>query len=158
MDRVFLLPCCLQCYLFYTPALKFWVTGPKIKLMFGKSADKPYLKPLQVWELFGCAVHHASRARFCIERGWYWQAEYWISAIRHYALHLACLRRDLPASQGGGFDDFPPEIHQVFNRTFVGSLTRDELIRTLNRVIDGPCMKQIKSRNFHSMLSHNCSS
>lgn len=56
--------------------------------MFGKSADKPYLKPLQVWELFGCAVHHASRARFCIERGWYWQAEYWISAIRHYVFTL----------------------------------------------------------------------
>jgi hypothetical protein len=93
--RVFLLPGCLQFDLSFTPASKFGATGPKFKLLFGQSVEKPYSQPPTARELFGYAVHHALRARFCIERGRYWHAEYWISGTRDYALHLACLRRSL---------------------------------------------------------------
>ncbi len=34
-------------------------------------------------------VHHAVRARICIERGRYWQAEYWISDALLTALRAA---------------------------------------------------------------------
>jgi hypothetical protein len=44
------------------------------------------------------------RARFCIERGRYWQAEYWISGVRDYTLSLACDSRGLPAHHGRGFE------------------------------------------------------
>jgi hypothetical protein len=135
--RVFLLPGCLQFDLSFTPASSFGATGPKFKLLFGKSVEKPYSKPPIAQELFGYAVHHALRARFCIERGRYWQAEYWISAVRDYALHLACLRHNLPPYQGRGFDDLPSEIHNVFSNTLVTKLTRNELLRTLACVIDG---------------------
>ena len=135
--RVFLLPGCLQFDLSFTPASKFGATGPKFKLLFGNSVEKPYLRPPVAQDLFGYAVHHALRARFCIERGRYWQAEYWISGARDYALSLACLRRDLPAYHGRGFDDLPPEIRDVFSRALVTTLTRDELLRALSCVIDG---------------------
>ncbi len=135
--RVFLLPGCLQFDLSFTPASKFGATGPKFKLLFGNSVEKPYLQPPVAQDLFGYAVHHALRARFCIERGRYWQAEYWISGARDYALSLACLRRDLPAYHGRGFDDLPPEIRDVFSRALVTTLTRDELLRALSCVIDG---------------------
>jgi hypothetical protein len=85
----------------------------------------------------GYAVHHVLRARFCIERERYWQAEYWISEARNYALHLACLRRNLSPYQGRGFDDLSAEIHNVFSNAFVTRLTRSELMRVLSCVIDG---------------------
>ena len=40
--RVFFLPGCLQFDLSFTPASKFGATGPKFKLLFGSSVEKPY--------------------------------------------------------------------------------------------------------------------
>lgn len=135
--RVFLLPGCLQLDLSFTPASKFGATGPKFKLLFGNSVEKPYFQPPVAQDLFGYAVHHALRARFCIERGRYWHAEYWISGARDYALSLAGLRRNLPAYQGRGFDDLPPEILDVFSCSLVTTLTREELLRAVGCVIKG---------------------
>ncbi len=135
--RVFLIPVCLQFDLSFTPASTFGALGPKFKLLFGTSVEKPYSQPPEARELFGYAVHHALRARFCIERGRYWQAEYWISGTRDSALHLACLRRNLPTSEGRGFDDLPSEIRDGLGSAFVAKLTRDELLRALRCVIDG---------------------
>jgi hypothetical protein len=135
--RVFLLPGCLQFDLSFTPASKFGAMGPKFRLLFGSSVEKPYPEPPPAQELFGYAVHHALRARFCIQRGRYWQAEYWISAARDCALSLACRRRGLPAVHGRGFDDLPAEVLDVFSHSLVLSLEPDELLRALGRVIDG---------------------
>ncbi|MCI0354244.1 MAG: nucleotidyltransferase domain-containing protein [Chloroflexi bacterium] len=135
--RVFLLPGCLQFDLSFTPAAKFGPTGPRFKLLFGASVDKPYPQPPSAQELFGYAVHHALRARFCIERGRYWQAAYWISGARDYALSLACRRRGLPSSHGRGFDDLPPDVRHLFLSALVTSLERDELLRALGRTIEG---------------------
>ena len=106
-------------------------------MLFGASVEKPYSQSPTAHELFGYAVHHALRARFCIERGRYWQAEYWISSTRDYALSLACLRCGLPAYHGRGFDDLPPDIREIFNGTLITSFTRDELLRALGDTIDG---------------------
>jgi hypothetical protein len=135
--RVFLLPGCLQFDLSFTPASKFGATGPKFKLLFGSAVEKPFNQSPPAQELFGYAVHHALRARFCIERGRYWQAEYWISGVRDYALSLACLRRGLPAVQARGFDALPAKVSNVFRRALVTSLKRDELLRALGCAIDG---------------------
>lgn len=114
--RVFLLPGCLQFDLSFTPASKFGATGPNFKILFGISVEKPFPPPPSAQELFGYAVHHALRARFSIERGHYWHAEYWISGTRDFALSLACRRRRLSASHGRGFDDLPNEVRDVFIR------------------------------------------
>jgi hypothetical protein len=135
--RVFLLPGCLQFDLSFTPASKFGASGPKFKLLFGSSVEKPYVKPPPAQELFGYAVHHALRARFCIERGRHWHAEYWISGARDYALSLACRRRGLPAYYGRGFDDLPAEVRDIFLGALVISLERDELLRALGCAIEG---------------------
>ena len=135
--RVFLLPGCLQFDLSFTPASKFGATGPKFKLIFGRAVEKPYNQPPSAQELFGYAVHHALRARICIERGRYWQAEYWISGVRDYALSLACRRHSLPAIQGRGFDALPSGISNVFRKALVTSIERDELLRALGCAIEG---------------------
>jgi len=134
--RVFLLPGCLQFDLSFTPASKFGAAGPKFKLLFGTSVERPYTAPPSAHELFGYAVHHALRARFCIERGRYWQAEYWISGARDYALSLACRRQGLPAYDGRGFDDLPPDVRDSFKPALVTSLERDELLRALRSTIE----------------------
>jgi hypothetical protein len=82
-------------------------------------------------------VHHALRARFCIERGRYWHAEYWIGSTRDYALNLACLQRDLPTAYGRGFDDLPAAVHERFVGAFANSLERDELLRALTVAVEG---------------------
>lgn len=135
--RVFLLPGCLQFDLSFTPASAFGARGPQFQLLFGSAVQKPYARPPSAHELIGYAVHHALRARFCIERGRYWQAEYWISGLRDNALSLACRRRGFPARYGRGFDDLPAEVRDAFRDALVGSLERDELLRALGRTIAG---------------------
>lgn len=136
--RVFLIPGCLQFDLSFTPAAQFGPTGPKFRLLFGNAVERPVPPSRPPQELFGYAVHHVLRARFCIERKRYWHAEYWISSARDYTLSLACLRRGLPTYHGRGYDDLPAEVLAVFRDTFVAELARDELMRALGRVID--CM------------------
>ncbi len=135
--RVFLIPDCLQFDLSFTPTSKFGAVGPGFKLLFGKAVERPLYKSPPAHELFGYAVHHALRARFCIERGRLWQAEYWVSGVRDYALNLACLRRGLSTSNGRGYDALPDEVKVAFRQTLVVSLDREELLRALGCVIDG---------------------
>lgn len=135
--RVFLIPGNLQFDLSFTPASRFGATGPKFRLLFGSAIQKPFAPPPVAQEMFGYAVHHALRARFCIERGRYWQAEYWISSARDYALSLACLRRGLATAHGRGFDDLPAEIRDVFAPSLIRSLEPSELLRALICVING---------------------
>ncbi len=135
--RVFLLPGCLQFDLSFTPASEFGSIGPKFELLFGRAIERPHARPPAPDELFGYAVHHATRARLCIERAQYWQAEYWISGVRDYALSLACRRRGLPARYGRGFDDLPADVRDRFVGALVRSLDRDELLRALRAAILG---------------------
>ena len=135
--RVFLIPGCLQFDLSFTPASAFGATSPKFRLLFGEAVEKPYLPSPAPREHFGYAVHHALRARFCIERGRVWQAEYWISGVRDYALDLACLRHNLPARNGRGYDDLPAATRAAFQPALPRSLERDELLRALSAAISG---------------------
>jgi hypothetical protein len=129
--RVFMLPGCLQFDLSFTPAATFGATGPQFKLLFGDAVTKPYNPEPSPQELFGYAVHHALRARFCIARGRVWQAEYWQSGVRDYALSLACLRRDLAARNGRGFDALPSDVQDIYKDALARSLDRAELLRAL---------------------------
>lgn len=119
--RVFLLPGCLQMDISFASAADF---------------DGPLPGPPDADELFGYGVHHALRARFSIERGRMWLAEYWVSAVRDYALSLACVRLGLPARHGRGFDDLPAEVLARFEGTLVRALDRAELLRALRVAVD----------------------
>ncbi len=128
-----LLPGCLQVDLSFAPASEWGARGPGFQLLFGTAADLPDILDQPAEELFGLAVHHAVRARFCVERGRFWQAEMWISALRDHALELACLQRGLPVSNGRGFDALPPEL--LDEGALVRSLDRDELLRALRSAV-----------------------
>ena len=124
-----LLPGCLQVDLSFAPAPEWGARGPGFQLLFGSAADLPEIPGPAGRGALRLAVHHAVRARFCVERGRLWQAEVWISALRDHALDLACLQRDLPVSNGRGFDALPPEL--LDEGALVRSLDRDELLRAL---------------------------
>ncbi len=129
--RVFLLPRCLELDLSFTPASEFGPGGPKFRLLFGEAVEQAEEPPTDAHELFGYAVHHTLHARSAIERGQYWQAEYWISALRDHVLALACRRKGLDGWYGRDFDRLPAEVLHPANDALVRSLGRDELHRAL---------------------------
>ena len=131
--RVFLLPGCLQVDLSFAPVSEFGAIGPQFRLLFGAAVDKPFPPAPDPRQLFGYGVHHAVRARVCIERTRYWQAEYWMSGVRDYALTMACVRLGLPAHYGRGFDGLPADIRNVAAGALVASADRHELLRALRR-------------------------
>jgi predicted nucleotidyltransferase len=135
--RVLLLQGCLQVDLSVTPASKFGPIGTKFRILFGTHTDNPPIQAPPAGQLLGYAAHHAARARFCIERGRLWQAEYWISAARDYTLSLACLRRGLSPHYGRGFDQLPAEIQTQAEESLIKSLDRVELLRALTSVVNG---------------------
>jgi hypothetical protein len=135
--RVFLFPGALQVDLSFAPVSEFGSRGPKFRLLFGHAVEHRPAAPPSARHLFGLGVHHAVRARFCIERGRLWQAQYWISELREIGLTLACLRRGLETRQGRGYDELPGEILTPFEKTLVRSLDKAELLRALRTAIDG---------------------
>jgi hypothetical protein len=87
-------------------------------------------------------------ARICIERGRYWQAEYWIDQIREHALSLACRRRGLDSSHGRGFDDLPDDVAAAFSDALVRSVERDDLLRALAGAVAGLLREATEMRDF----------
>jgi predicted nucleotidyltransferase len=134
--RVFLLPGWLQVDISVGPVSEFR-SGPGFDLLFGDATEpgEPAAVPSARHE-FGMAVHHAVRARICIERGRVWQAEYWIGELRNHALALACLSRGLNPREGRGLDDLPADVLDLFNRTLVHSVERDDLLDALGFAVD----------------------
>jgi len=126
----------LQFDLSFAPAAEFGAIGPEFRLLFGAAADKPFPAAPSRSPLFGYGVHHAVRARVCIERGRYWQAEYWTSAVRDYALAMACVRLKLSAHYGRGFDELPEHLRDAAAPALVRSVDRAELLRALRRGAD----------------------
>ncbi|HVX47063.1 MAG TPA: nucleotidyltransferase domain-containing protein [Mycobacteriales bacterium] len=134
--RVFLLPGCLQCDLSFAPETVFAPAGPEFRLLFGAAGPLQARTPRPEGDFFGYAVHHALRARFCIERDRLWQAEYWIGSLRAEILGLACRRRGLEPSHGRGFDQLPAAVLDPLRSTLVGALERPELLRALKNAVE----------------------
>jgi hypothetical protein len=135
--RVFLFPGCLQVDLSFTPGHEFGALGPRFKLLFGAAVARPEPASPPATHRFGLAVHHALRARFSIERGRFWEAEYWISSLRDEALALACLQRGRVAGHARGYDELPEDVRSAHAAALVGSLERAELVRALGAAIAG---------------------
>lgn len=134
--RVFLFPGNLQVDVSFTPEPDFGPRGPRFKLVFGSASEQAGTPLPTPQHLFGYAVHHLVRARFCIERGRLWQAEYWASAARDYALSLACLGRGLNTDNGRGLDNLPPEVSNPFKETLIGSLDGQTLLRAIGKTVE----------------------
>lgn len=145
--RVFLLPSSLELDLSFTTASEFGAGGPKFRVLFGEAVERPWDSPPPAHELFGYGVHHALHARSCIERGRYWQAEYWISALRDHALALACRRRGLDGDYGRDFDELPTEVVGPFSDALVRSLDASDLRRALGNAVNALLRESADARD-----------
>ena len=121
----------------FTPERDFGARGPRFRLLFGEAIEHRSAPPPSTRHLFGLAVHHAVRARYCIERGRVWEAEYWISALRDHALERACLARGLPHEYGRGFDRLPADLKTRFEPALVRTLQADGLLHALHAAVSG---------------------
>jgi hypothetical protein len=129
--RVFLLPGNLQVDVSFTPQHDFGALGPHFQLLWGTANERKRPPPATERHLFGLAVHHAVRARFCVERGKLWQALHWIEQLRFEAMTIACTRRGLETAHARGFDALPADLLASFTPAIARSLDRDELLRAL---------------------------
>ena len=82
-------------------------------------------------DLLGWALLYARHARVNIERDRLWEAEYYATGFRNYALSVACAHRNLPALYGKGLEDLPRDVVDSFQPALVRSFDRDELSRAL---------------------------
>jgi len=127
--RVFLLSSTLQVDVSFWAQAQFGAIGPNFRLLFGTAANPLAAVAPSPVELVGMGWLYALHARSSIARGRVWQAEYMISAMRDQVLALACLRHGVPAVQGRGMDDLPPEATVVVAPGFVRSPDLPELKR-----------------------------
>lgn len=134
--RVFLMPGSLQVDLSFTPASDFGALGPRFALLFGTAIERKLPPPASPRQEFGLAAHHAVRARYCIARGRFWQAEYWISQVRHHAILLACRRLGLPTDNGRGFDALPDQLRTKAEQALVHTIDAEDLMRALRSASD----------------------
>ena len=129
--RVFLLPSGLEVDVAATPAEDFGARGPNFRALFGSTHQLEARPQPNASSLIGLCWHHVLHARACIERHKPWQAEYWISEMRHHILELACLRLGENALEGRGFDRLPSRVREPLAEALVRSLTEAELRRAL---------------------------
>jgi hypothetical protein len=150
--RVFLFPGNLQVDISLTPGSDFGARGPKFRVLFGRALERApgWEATPAARDLFGLGVHHAVRARFCIERGRLWQAEYWTSAVRDQAFALACRRRGLNPWYGRGYDELPAEV--LDETTLVHSVRKDEILRALERAVDALLREADEAREVASTV------
>jgi len=133
--RVFLLPGALQVDLSVTPASEFAPRGDTFRLLFGAANEPVVAGPRDSTDTFGHAVHHAVRARVCIERGRALQAEYWISSLRNESLALASRQAGVQDRHARGAHLLPVETRERFADALVRSLDTAELGRALQVAI-----------------------
>lgn len=127
--RVFLLAGTLQVDIAFWSAAEFGATAPTFRLLFGTAGERPATPPPTAEELIGTGWLYGLHARSSIARGRRWQAEYMVSGMRDQVLALACLRHGVPAVQGRGMDDLPPEDTAALTGALVRSLDVAELRR-----------------------------
>jgi hypothetical protein len=132
--RVFLLPSCLQVDLSFTPAEEFGARGPAWRTVYGETVERPHTPPPSTRTLIGMGWLSVKDARFALERGRLWQAEYFVSSARDHGLTLACVRLGEKASYARGIDRLPRAVSEPFKPGLVASLEPDELRRALEAV------------------------
>lgn len=129
--RVFLLPGCLEIDVTFSCYQEFGPGGPQWQTIFGNSREvEPFAGTDRNTEV-GLGWHHLLHAYVAVQRGRWWQAEYWISQLRSHVITLACLRLGYPAAHARGAHLLPDEVTTPLRATLVRSLDEPELRRAL---------------------------
>lgn len=142
--RAFLLPGPLEVDLGFTPAAEFGPVGDGgFRVVFGEAAPRRAVVT-DPDHLIGLAWHHVLHARSSVERGAWWRAEYWISALRDHTLTLACLRLGLPDAHAKGADLLPLDVTGPLQDALVRGLDPAELNRAL-RVATSAFLRELRT-------------
>ena len=134
--RVFLLATTLQVDLSFWPYETFAATGDAFRLVFGEANQPQVPDDADTHTLVAWGWLYALHARSSIARGRHLQAGYMLDQLRADVVSLICLRHGLPAYQGRGVDDLPPDLRGLLSRTVVGSLTTPDLSRALATLVE----------------------
>jgi hypothetical protein len=134
--RVFLLENTLQVDLAFWLPSEFGAIGPTFRLVFGTAAERPPVPPPAARDLIGMAWLYALHVRSSVARGRLWQGEYMVSGMRDHVLALACVRHGVPAHQGRGLDDLPPDVTRPLAESLVRSLDAAEIKRAFAATTD----------------------
>jgi hypothetical protein len=126
----------LEIDLTFAPQAEFGPRGPQWRTIFGRPRPREPFPDPDRDTLAGLTWHHALHARICIERGRWWQAEHWISAMRDHVITLACLRLGYPAHYAKGAHLLPGDLTVPLEATLVRSPDEPELCRALAATID----------------------
>ncbi len=133
--RVFLLSSSMQVDLSFWPWERFAATGDSFRLLFGE-ANRPRASRLPAPRaLIGMGWLYALHARSSIARSRNLQALYMVDGVRDQVVSLACLRHGLPADQGRGVDDLPPDVIETIAATLVPGLRRSDLSEALSKAL-----------------------
>jgi predicted nucleotidyltransferase len=127
--RVFLLSNSLQVDLSFWPSRAFAASGPTFRLLFGETNDAPPPPLPSPESLVGMGWLYALHIRSSLARGRQWQAVHMLNGLRDQVVALASLRFGLPAHQGRGVDDLPPQATVSLASTLIVSLEPTELHR-----------------------------
>ena len=133
--RVFFLSSTLQVDLAFVPAVEFRALGPTFRLMFGEENEPRHAPPQAAADIVGLGWLYALHTRSSIARQKLWQAEHMLSAVRDYALALACIRHGLPSVHGRGADQLPIEVLDQFEGSIIRQLDVTELTRAFQVAI-----------------------
>lgn len=130
--RVFLFKNGLELDLSAVPSTEYGAKAPHFKLLFGQALQPDSFPKSDASTLIGWIWHHILHANSAINRGKLWQAEYWITHLRHHLLSLKCIREGLPSAHGRGTDQLTQEKLAFMQTSLIQSLEVLELRRTLN--------------------------
>jgi len=133
--RVFLLSNSMQVDLSFWPWETFAASSTSFRLLFGEANTPRCSSPPLPETLIGMGWLYALHARSSIARGRNLQALYMVNGVRDHVVSLACLRHGLPAHQGRGVDDLPPDVMERIAETLVRGLRRNELSTALANTI-----------------------
>jgi hypothetical protein len=107
----------------------FAASGPRFRLLFGETNDAPPPPPPSPESLVGMGWLYALHIRSSLARACQWQAVHMLNGLRDQVVALTCLRFGLPAHQGRGVDDLPPQATGSLASTLIVSLEPPELHR-----------------------------
>jgi predicted nucleotidyltransferase len=134
--RVFLLANTLQVDIAFAPAQEFGALGPGFRVLFGEAVDQQGFSEPTAADLIGIGWLYALHARSSIVRGRLWQAQYMLNGLRDHVLMLACLRHNVPTSQGRGYHLLPPATTYPMEATVARAIDASELTRAFAAAVD----------------------
>lgn len=134
--RVFLMNSSLQVDLSFWQDADFAAHGSRFRLLFGEANDPRPETPSDANTTVGLAWLYALHLRSSIARRRNHQALYMLNGLRDQVVTLACIRHDLPVSQGRGVDRLPSDLLTHIGRTVPPTFAGPDLLSAFDQAVE----------------------